>query len=166
MTDLVAKLRSLEYGPIREHGEARPGFVAEVERAAGAPLPAEYLAFLHAFPRSGSPGGFVYTRGIEPIPFAPDGMYPWDALYADDAGGSYDLLEKFARLKEEVGDGYLPVGADPGGSPFLMRLSGPDAGQIWYWDRDYEFGDAEGMGRVANSFAEMIIHSEIDDESL
>jgi hypothetical protein len=162
--DMAAKLRALEYRPIRDEGEARPGFVAEVERAVEVPLPSEYLAFLRAFPRSGAPDGFVTVRGIEPIPFVPDGMFMWDALYADDAGGSYDLLENFVELRERAGGGWLPVGADPGGNLFLMRLVGPDAGKIWFWDRDYDFGDGEGTARVANSFAEMVMNSELQED--
>ncbi len=69
---------------------------------------------------------------------------------------SEDLEDWMNELREDMPQGFIPIGFDPGGNAILLDLSD---GVIYYWDSARFFDastDDENTYWVANSFEDLI----------
>ena len=121
--------------------------IAAFERERGVILPPDYRRFL-----SNSPGGSTtpnlssFGRGGDFVSYV-YGIHQgaeWKRLnYAVEQSG-HDLSE------------FLPVAVSNGGNYFLLRLTEPDPGAVYFWDHELEGFDPptfDSVIRVSNSFS-------------
>lgn len=121
--------------------------IAKFERDRGIVLPTDYRAFLSSFP-GGSPvaDGSSFGRYGEFVAF----------IYGIHGGAAWKRLgDAIENLGHDLSD-FLPVAVSDGGNYFLIRLSGPDRGAIYFRDNKLE-GFRRGptfdsVIRVADSF--------------
>jgi hypothetical protein len=50
-----------------------------------------------------------------------------------------DLGVEYEQLRNELPEGFLPIGHDPGGNYLLLATIGDRAGRIYYWDATHFF---------------------------
>ena len=68
-----------------------------------------------------------------------------DLLYGiGSAGDAGDLPTEYDRIREELPDGFLPIGHDPGGNYLLLRVTG--SGEVFYWDATHFFSGSDDSG--------------------
>ena len=52
-----------------------------------------------------------------------------------ESDSSLDLMAVYKNCKDELPDGYLPIGEDPGGNRILLSLGQRETESIHFWDR-------------------------------
>jgi hypothetical protein len=146
--------------PLSEFGPLTPDRLAAFEGEQGCRLPDDYRAFLLAH------------NGAVP---APGYAIPYVDLQDESDEATLHVLfgiqEPWAssanilwRLQADSGRlpaGFLPVGCDPGGNMFLLRVARPKTGEVWLWDHEREHRVSKrkpraNMSRLAGSFSEFL----------
>jgi len=72
---------------------------------------------------------------------------------------SGDLAYELHRHRSDLPEGFLPIGHDPGGSPFLFATTGEHRGRVFFWDRTWFFKDSSATGNtywLADSFPALL----------
>jgi hypothetical protein len=78
-----------------------------------------------------------------------------------DPDGSYRKLPHVMKVyKDRVPGGFLPIADDQAGNLYLLGLTEPYIGQVYFWDHEFEADEGElptfdNMHLVARSFQEL-----------
>jgi hypothetical protein len=70
-----------------------------------------------------------------------------------------DLAHELQRRRSDLPAGFIPIGHDPGGSPFLLATTGEHRGRVFFWDRTWFFKDSSATGNtywIADSFPALL----------
>ena len=134
----------------RGFGSVSAERVADLEGRLGVTLPDDYKQFMQTV-NGGVP---------EPDSFAvlDRGHVMIGVLYGIlDPPASNDLLYENEELRswDELPDGFVAIGEDPGGNRLLMKIAGERAGGVYFWDRKgfYARDDGINLFLVAASFS-------------
>jgi hypothetical protein len=131
--------------------EATDADFERLEAALGSALPEEYRAFVAQC------GGMGLEQTC--VVLEDGGARREVATFFGFGEGKYgfDLHGKLERLGDRLPPGMLPIGADSAGNPFLLVVTGDDAGAVLLWDHDgpRKFDDAPAWLR-ARMDAELI----------
>lgn len=109
------------------------GQIEQFEESLGTPLPPAYRTYLLS-----QNGGFPTDYLTFHIPAISDdrGSVMLGALFGIGRRGSgLDLETQVEELKDVVPQGYIPIGADPGGNLLLLTIGTPFQERIVFWDR-------------------------------
>jgi len=127
--------------------------ISSCEKRMGITLPSEYKAFLrlHNGGRP-TPNQAVIPKINEPVLV--------DILYGiASTRQPADIDTEFQEIREAVGEGFLPIGHDPGGNYFLLAISGGVVESIYYWDACRAFAasnETENTYFVAKGIEELL----------
>lgn len=156
MTDILSKLESLGYEPLRNPAPKR-NLARLLPDVISFPVPDDYLQFLADRPATG-----VFDRDImiqgEASPWARDGLYPVEMLFAADAPRPYDLIGIREGL---INSGQLPeyllaFGEAFAGNRFCLDLRPASFGKIYIWLAHHFRDDRGNLYRIADSFSSFI----------
>jgi hypothetical protein len=142
-------------------GPFLPNAIGQAEAEIGAPLPEEYRQFLQRY-NGGRPKPAWFRITWQGQSWAR--RFPYDSvhfLFGVQEGDDMDLLENFRSYRGRIPDDTAPIGCDPGGNLLLLGVSGPNAGKVLFWVRDYEVEEGEtpdhsNVGFVTSSFNEFL----------
>jgi len=164
----------------------RPGQrsrIQQVEQLSGARLSADYHQFLvdvnggrPVHPTSPNPDEYpvvvVDWQGRPPEGALDEVIVDylfnaedWAGIYEEERSESLTLAgayREFVQEEPRIARGFIPMGSDPGGSLFLLDVSGKRPGSIWFWARDWfdasqlEKEPFHNLGFVAPTFSEFI----------
>jgi hypothetical protein len=119
-----------------------PDELEEYERSIGLLLPEDYRQFLLAHN-----GGILCPDQLD-IPDT-DHAVIVDFLYGvSKTRIPGDLAYELEQHRGDLPEGFLPIGHDPGGSPFLLATSGEHRGRVFFWDRTWFFKDSSATGNT------------------
>jgi SMI1-KNR4 cell-wall len=128
--------------------------VRKLESRVGARLPENYRQFL--LQHNGgkpSPGRFTIPRlGV-------DGVV--HVLFGVDRSRQLDILQWMRELQDDVPEGFIPIGNDPGGNMILLDISDSSGGAspVYYWDCEHYYPQTHhdvNTYLISPSFSEFI----------
>jgi SMI1 / KNR4 family (SUKH-1) len=159
-----------------------PADIEAVQRALGIPaLPADYHSYLlrlngatplhtNAFPARMSHVRVWYPVGCA----ASSSGHSADISSTYRVGGEVsmgnDLLENNQVFKGRIPQGTLAIGANSGGSQFLLDLRPQRFGQVIYWEPSFESREQweknpfHNVGWIANDFVDFINRIEVEPD--
>ena len=127
--------------------------VRAYEVRAGSSLPTEYRDFLlHCN------GGVPSPQQVD-IPKTPHSVligYLYGILPNRSRG---DLEYETDRMSENLPDGFIAIGHDPGGNSFLLATQGEGRGRVYFWDKRGLLSIKEGSGNtfwLADNISDLI----------
>ncbi len=127
--------------------------LAEYEASLGLSLPEDYKTFLIS-----CNGGIPFPHQLD-IPNTKHAVL-LDVLYGiKDERTPGDLVYELQHHQPDLPEGFLPIGHDPGGSPFLMGTTGQYRGRVYFWDRTWFFKESsssENTYWLADGFIELL----------
>ena len=136
------------------HGALDLETLVEFERKLGVPLPDAYREYLLAF------NGGKYEKDVITISEA-EGETRVHHMYGLHGGPRYAQL----RNKRSIaGTLFLSICDDSFGNQFLLRLSGAEAGAVYFLD--HEVRPEEGLSVLAGGFNEFVAKMKSDEESM
>jgi hypothetical protein len=59
-----------------------------------------------------------------------------------------DLVYEFRRHLDDLPEGFIPIGHDPGACYFLMGTTGKYRGRVYFWDRTWFFKESSEKGNT------------------
>jgi len=121
-------------------------------------VPEEYIEFLKDFPRTGVFDKNVFFAGIEPSPWASDGVEQLEVLYGSCGQASNDISSVRKQYLDQIPENLLAIGQVAGDNMVCIDLSGSSFGKIYVWDHEHRGGADHGLYLAANSFA-AFVHS-------
>ena len=158
------------------------------ERRIGASLPDDYRAFLLEV-NGGRPQSPVDTAARYPIvridwegrpPQESDDVAVvhfllvaenWKGIFSDGRSDALSLDGCYTTFVEEdrrIPEGLIPIGRDPGGSLFLLDVTGGQRGGVWFWARNWLDRDRlatdpfHNTARIAPTFSGFIERIEFE----
>ncbi len=141
--------------------------IHKFEKEIGHELPDDYKNFLLAH-NGGEPEFYIFSKNNEL------GKIVLNTFYGLNIDDDYDdLLNVYHSLKDRIPSQFIPIGDDPGGNQFLLGISSPYNGKIYFWDHNtelenYDFTKNElpkNLYKLADSFDEFLNQLEEDTES-
>lgn len=119
------------YYPMKDRRRAaKDEDFARIEAALGAPLPAEYRAFVQDY------GGAAIEHATVVLE---DGgtRHSIETFFGfGEAKYAYDLHGKLERYADRLPRGMLPIATCAAGNLFVLAVDGEDAGAVLFWDHD------------------------------
>jgi hypothetical protein len=112
------------------------------EAALGITFPDEYRQFLLSFN-----GGRPAPQQVD-IPNTDHSVLVFVLYGIKEKRTAGDLAYELHRHRADLPEGYLPIGHDPGGSPFLLATAGENRGRVFFWDRTWFFEDSAAGGNT------------------
>lgn len=100
------------------------------EADTGLTLPDDYRAFLLKYN-----GGAPVDCRFEIADLREDAQV--DYLYGLDRPNWGNLEKQLSRWRDEMPDGFLVIGHDPGGAFLIMGTAGEYAGKVYFWDHQH-----------------------------
>lgn len=127
--------------------------IGECEKELGVKFPDDYKQFLRTHN-----GGTPSPQQLD-IPNTKHAVL-LDFLYGILGGTeSGDLVYEYQVHKRDLPPGFIPIGHDPGGSPFLLATTGEHRGKVYFWDRTHFFKESsasENTYWLADSFTDLL----------
>jgi cell wall assembly regulator SMI1 len=125
--------------------------IAEFERRTDITLPHSYREFLAKY------------NGGEPTPdrLLVQGWHGTstciNCFFGLGEGGFYDLEESLENAADYIPPSTLPIASDSGGNMLCLKLSGDNAGSIYFWDHESPDGiDLKNLFAVAANIDELL----------
>jgi hypothetical protein len=142
-------------------GQLDPEAVKKAEQLIGTPLPDAYKQFLQKYNGGRpEPAGFLITWSGQGWAegWSVNTVDVFFGFKQDDPINFLDFLNVFSN---RVPADTVPIGHDPGGNLLLLGFTGPNAGKVFFWMRDYEVEEGQvpdysNVGFVASSFSEFL----------
>lgn len=136
------------------HGALDLATLVEFERKVGVSLPDSYREYLLAF------NGGKYEKDVITISEA-EGETRVHHMYGLHDGPRYAQLRNARRI---AGNLFLAICDDSFGNQFLLRLTGADAGAVYFLD--HEARPEEGLMALAPGFNEFVARMKSDEDSM
>ncbi|QEG29619.1 SMI1 / KNR4 family protein [Gemmata obscuriglobus] len=115
----------------RSYGPVSAAVVNAAEKRLGVRLPADYKRFLRTI-NGGCP---------DPQEFVVPNRGPalaaiFYGVRSERTHADLEYEQEQATLWDPLPPGFLAIGHDPGGNTFLLATFAPDAGRVFFWDRN------------------------------
>lgn len=137
--------------------------ITSLETRLGHAIPPDYRDFLKSI-NGGQPHQDIFRirwSGQSWAKFYEQGSVSVLFGLRDDEG--LNLEEEWEDVLDRIPPGTLPIGNDPGGSLLVLRVVGPNSGEVWFWVQEYEVNfeggetpDYRNMGHIATSFQQFL----------
>lgn len=152
------KFLNLGYRKFIEDDKPSGDISKKLTAIVGGNIPSDYLQFLTDFPCTGTFDADVNCLGLEPSPWAPDGLYSTLLFFAACSKKSEDLI--FMR-ENPLGSwdfdfsSMLVIADSSGGNYFCLSLKPETYGKVYFWDHDHSETET-GLYLLANDFTSFV----------
>jgi len=126
--------------------------VRELENRLGHPLPGDYCHFLLTYGYAMF-GDLVSAR-------LPNGEEAPVAIFFGGGASRAPIMKQLVNYQDQLPHGVVPIGRDPFGNLFLLRVGSEDLGRVWY----ASFEDDVESVPVADSFEEFLARLTVDPD--
>lgn len=157
MSVFTEKMTELGYQPLLDDDVANYDVGKALSDLVDVALPADYLAFLNEYPVTGAFDVCVKCYSVVPSVVAPESIYDLAGLF----GHCSIDAENVVKLRHsplgawDFGPEFLAIGGNTFGNFFCLKLSGDNAGAVYYWEHDHADGE-ECMFLVAPTFTNFV----------
>lgn len=166
MSVITEKMMALGYQALLDDDVANYDVGKALSDLIDVALPADYLGFLREYPVTGAFDVSVTCRGVAPSAVAPDSFYDLAGLFGHSSiqGENVVELRRSPLGAWDFGPEFLAIGGNTFGNFFCLKLTGDDAGAVYYWEHDHSKGE-ECMFLVAPTFTNFIERLQEEVES-
>jgi hypothetical protein len=139
MSELESRLTEMRLQPMNSDAYApAPGSeLQQIEREAGGRLPEDYRWFVARYGQSLFENAVACPSSLEL------GILPFAFFYGSDGSGN-GVLANYTTYKGQFPREIVPIGEDGLGNLYLLAATGPNRGNVYYWDHSVGWaGEAE-----------------------
>lgn len=157
MSVFTEKMAALGYRPLRDYDQPEYDVGTALSGLVDVALPAAYLEFLREYPITGVFDVSVDCHAVMPSAVAKDSFYHLSGLFSYCSIDSENVVElrRSPLGAWDFGPEFLAIGDNTFGNFFCLKLTGDDAGAVYYWEHDHAEGE-ECMFLVAPTFTNFI----------